>query len=73
MKILDRLGDIVTAATDRLSTKKDETQADLIKAKALADLAAQPAKGINPWLIIIPAVILVAGGITAYILLRKKK
>jgi hypothetical protein len=53
--------------------KKMEAQADLVKAQALADLAGQPAQGTNPLLIIIPVAVLLIGGVTAFILLRKKK
>jgi hypothetical protein len=49
-----------------------QAQADLLKAQTMNTLASQPAQGTNKWLIIVPIVVLLAGGITAFVLLKKK-
>ena len=69
-KLFDKIGDRYEAKTDG---KYLDDQAELVKAQALSSIANQPAQTTNKWLIIIPVVILVAGGITAFVLLRKKK
>lgn len=68
-RFFDKLGDRFDVQTE---AKEANAQADLLKAQTMNQLANQPAQGINPLLIIIPAVVLVIGGITIFILLKKK-
>jgi len=53
--------------------EKAEDQLKAQKLQTLASLAAQPASSVNKWIIIIPVAVLLIGGVTAFILLKKKK
>lgn len=73
MKLFDRLGNVADSLQGVIDTPKTKADADLLKAQAITNLASQPAQKTNPLLIIIPVAVLLIGGVTAFILLRKKK